>query len=104
MPHMYFLRYLYVCVAVACLWNVTNAQSQAFFFDDRTAFLGATERVRTIDFESVAPRKGFGKYAPDIGLQVSGIRFRTFGGAKFGSGTIYVPSADYIALNPGMKM
>ena len=105
MPHMYFLRSFYVCIALAFLLKAGVAQSPGiYFFDDKAAFRSATERARTIDFESVAPRKGFGKYAPNVGLNVDGISFRTLGGAKFGAGTIYVPSADYTALNPGMKM
>ncbi|PYS99636.1 MAG: hypothetical protein DMF63_11180 [Acidobacteria bacterium] len=105
MPHIYFLRSIYVCFALALLIKVGVAQSQAiYFFDDKAAFLSATDQTRTIDFESVAPRKGFGKYAPNVGLNIDGINFRTSGGLKFGSGTIYVPSADYTSLNPGTKM
>src|SRR5678816_2843332 len=103
MPHMYFLRSLYVCIVLVVLFESAGAQSQVVFFDDKSAFLSATDHPRLIDFESVAPRKGFGKYAPEVGLKIEGIGFRTSGGARFGSGTIYVPSADYTALNPGMK-
>jgi hypothetical protein len=104
MPHIHFFRSFCVFAALALTAATASGQSQGFFFDDRTAFTKASERVRTIDFESVAPAKGFGKYAPDVGLDVAGISFRTHGGARFGSGTIYVPSAHYIAGNPGLKM
>src|SRR5687767_3746348 len=104
MPHISFMRSFCVLTVLAFLCAAVNAQSQAFFFDDKAAFAKASERVRTINFESVAPAKGFGKYAPDVGLDVNGIRFRTYGGARFGSGTIYVPSAHYISGNPGLKM
>src|SRR5688572_14484 len=104
MPHMYLRRSFCVCIVLSFLCVAAAAQSPVFFFDDRAAFLKATDNARSIDFESVAPAKGFGKYAPDVGLNVAGISFRTSGGARFGSGTIYVPSAHYIALNPGMKM
>ncbi|HVF31176.1 MAG TPA: hypothetical protein VNA22_09400, partial [Pyrinomonadaceae bacterium] len=104
MPHMYLTGSLRVFILLAFLSAAAGAQSQVYFFDDRTAFEKASQRVRTIDFEAVAPAKGFGKYAPEVGLNVEGIRFKTSGGARFGSGTIYVPSHHYIALNPGLKM
>src|SRR5687767_9979708 len=104
MPHISFIRSFCVFFVLAFLCSASSAQSQAFFFDDKASFEKASQRARTIDFEAVAPAKGFGKYAPDVGLNVDGIRFRTSGGARFGSGTIYVPSAHYIALNPGLKM
>ena len=99
-----FLRSFCALLIVVFLSASASAQSQGFFFDDRTAFEKASERVRTIDFESAAPDRGFGKYAPDVGLSLEGIDFRTSGGARFGSGTIFLPSRDYTALNPGMKM
>src|SRR5687768_6504801 len=104
MPHINLTRSLYVFIALAFVCATASAQSSGFFFDDRASFAKASERVRTIDFEAVAPAKGFGKYAPAVGLDVNGISFRTHGGARFGSGTIYVPSAHYMAGNPGLKM
>lgn len=104
MPHMCVSRSILVFAFLGFLSHTSIAQSQAQFFTDRTAFAKASERVRTMDFESVAPAKGFGKYAPDVGLDADGIRFRTSGGAKFGSGMIYVPSGHYTVLNPGLKM
>src|SRR5687768_13610940 len=103
MPHISFMRSFCVLTVLAFVCLAAEAQSPAFFFDDKASFRTASKGVRTIDFESVAPAKGFGKYAPDVGLEVAGISFRTYGGARFGSGTIYVPSAHYIALNPGLK-
>src|SRR5687768_10034610 len=101
---MHFIRSFCFCTVLVFLSFAVHAQSQAFFFDDSTMFEKASQSVRTINFEAVAPAKGFGKYAPDVGLSVGGISFRTHGGARFGSGTIYVPSAHYIAGNPGLKM
>ena len=101
---MYLTIPLRLIILFAFLSGAADAQSEAFLFDDKAAFQTASDRVRTINFESVAPAKGFGKYPPDVGLKVEGINFRTYGGARFGSGTIYVPSAHYIALNPGLKM
>src|SRR5688500_3626852 len=104
-PHiMYFIRPFCVFVVFAFLCPIAGAQSRSVFFDDRAVFKTASERVRTINFEEIAPSKGFGKYPPAVGLTVDGISFRTIGGARFGSGTIYVPSAHYIAGNPGLKM
>ena len=104
MSHNYFFRFCCVFLTFVFLSASATAQSQGYFFDDKRSFEKAVDRMRTIDFESVAPAKGFGKYAPHIGLRVEGIEFRTTGGAKFGSGTIFVPSGAYTALNPGMKM
>ena len=104
MPHTHFLRCFCVFTVLAFASVSAIAQSRGFFFEDKQTFEKASASVRTIDFESVAPAKGFGKYAPNVGLNVNGIAFRTFGGARFGSGTIYIPSAHYIALNPGLKM
>ena len=104
MPHIYRTRPLYFFIAFAFFCATATAQSTAFFFDDKASFAKASEGARTIDFEAVAPAKGFGKYAPAVGLDVNGISFRTHGGARFGSGTIYVPSAHYMAGNPGLKM
>ncbi|HUR99188.1 MAG TPA: hypothetical protein VMZ26_14065 [Pyrinomonadaceae bacterium] len=104
MSHMYFIKSVWIFIALTLLCSASAAQSTGVFFDDKAAFEKAVELRRTIDFESIAPRKGFGKYAPDVGLNAEGITFRTMGGAKFGSGTIYVPSADYTALNPGLTM
>ncbi|HEX6176506.1 MAG TPA: hypothetical protein VF089_21065, partial [Candidatus Binatia bacterium] len=56
--------------------------------------------ISTIDFGSVAPRKGFGMYRPPAGLTTGGITFRAAGGARFGPGIIYVPSVHYMGTNP----
>ena len=104
MPHIHLTRSLCVFTILVFVSTAAIAQSDAFFFDDKASFSKASERVRTVDFERVAPAKGFGKYGPDTGLNVDGIRFQTAGGGRFGPGTIYVPSAHYTALNPGMKM
>ncbi len=101
---MHSIRSFCFIVVLVFLPSIAHGQSQAFFFDDPAMFEKASQSVRTINFDSVAPAKGFGKYAPNVGLKVDGITFRTIGGARFGSGTIYVPSAHYIAGNPGLKM
>lgn len=102
MPHICFVRSFSVLFALTFL-SVTAA-AQIFVFDSRAAFDSASQNVRTIDFEDVAPAKGFGKYAPGTTLNIDGISFQTAGGARFGSGTIYIPSAHYISGNPGLKM
>ena len=104
MPHRILTRSFCACVALAFLSLSVAGQSQAYFFEDKSAFEQASDSNRKIDFESSAPAKGFGKYAPDVGVSIEGIAFKTSGGARFGSGTIYVPSAHYTALNPGLKM
>lgn len=104
MLQMSSVKSVCVFIVLGFLCLAANAQSAVYFFDDKPAFDRASERVRTIDFEDVAPAKGFGKYAPDVGLDAYGIRFRTHGGARFGSGTIYVPSLHYMSGNPGLKM
>ena len=102
---VYLTRSFLIFVASASFAAFLQAQeSRAYFFDDPAAFARASASVRTIDFEAHAPRRGFGKYPPDAGLRVAGIRFKTHGGGRFGAGTIYIPSRDYIALNPGLKM
>ena len=105
MPPKYFTTSITVLVALAFVFVNANAQQpQTYFFDDPTSFAKAASGVRTIDFEAVAPRRGFGKYPPAVGMNVAGIRFKTSGGGRFGAGTIFVPSRDYTALNPGYTM
>ena len=92
---------LVVAVAVALsLVPAGAAQSIVESFDSREAFHGAAERLSTIDFESVAPARGFGKYQPAEGLTAGGVTFRAAGGARFGAGLIYVLSTHYIGSNP----
>jgi hypothetical protein len=80
---------------------VTGTQSAIEHIDSRESFSAASTNVSTIDFGSVAPRRGFGMYRPPAGLTTNGINFRTAGGARFGSGIIYVPSLDYMGTtNP----
>ena len=64
---------------------VTVAQSAIEHFDSRESFDSASTNVSTIDFGSVAPRRGFGMYRPPAGLTTSGVTFRTTGGARFGA-------------------
>lgn len=79
----------------------TGAQSSIEAINSRESFNSASTNVSTIDFGSVAPRRGFGMYRPPAGLTTNGVTFRTAGGAKFGSGSIYVPSIEYMGTtNP----
>lgn len=79
----------------------TGAQSAIEHLDSRESFSSASTNVATIDFSSVAPRRGFGMYRPPAGLTTDGVTFRTAGGARFGSGIIYVPSLHYMGTtNP----
>ncbi|HYN84080.1 MAG TPA: hypothetical protein VER32_02430 [Pyrinomonadaceae bacterium] len=80
--------------------NAAGAQGGISAYTDRAAFAAATEGATTIDFGSVAPARGFGKYRPDEGLTTGGVTFRARGGARFGPGLIYVVSAHYGAGNP----
>ena len=78
-----------------------GAQSAIEHIDSRASFNAASTNASTIDFGSVAPRRGFGMYRPPEGLTTNGVTFRTAGGARFGSGIIYVPSLDYMGTtNP----
>jgi TolB protein len=98
-------RSLLVLIVMAFFATAFYAQeTRAYFFDDPAAFAKASANVSTIDFEAYAPKRGFGKYRPDTGMNVAGIGFKAYGGGRFGAGTIYVPSRDYIALNPGLTM
>jgi len=83
-----------------CLGLAARAQSDIVSFTDRDDFTAASAMLSTIDFESAAPAKGFGKYPAAVGLTISGASFRASGGAKFGPGMVYVPSAHYAALSP----
>ncbi len=76
------------------------AQPGVEHLDSREAFNAATSGLSTIDFGSVAPARGFGKYRPDEGLTAGGVTFRARGGARFGPGLIYVLSAHYGGSNP----
>jgi hypothetical protein len=80
--------------------SATLAQSRVEHLDTREAFNAASSGLSTIDFGSVAPRKGFGMYRPPLGLTTNGVTFRTTGGARFGPGIIYVASIDYMGTNP----
>jgi len=83
---------------------VTAAQSAIEHIDSRESFNSASTDVSTIDFSSVAPRRGFGTYRTSAGLTTNGVTFRTAGGERFGSGIIYVPSRDYMGTtNPLYK-
>lgn len=82
------------------LASATLAQSRVEHIESREAFNAASSGLSTIDFGSVAPRKGFGMYRPPAGLTTSGITFRAAGGARFGPGIIYVPSVHYMGTNP----
>ena len=80
---------------------VTESQSIIERIDNRESFNSASTNVSTIDFGSVAPRRGFGMYRPPAGLTTNGVTFRTAGGARFGAGIIYVLSLDYMGTtNP----
>ena len=74
----------------------SGAQSTIEYIDSRESFNPASTNVSTIDFGSVAPGRGFGMYRPPAGLTTNGVTFRTAGGARFGSGIIYVPSLHYM--------
>ena len=89
-----------IVLILLCLVPSSRAQTRLMRFDDRAAFTSASSRPVTINFESAAPAKGFGKYPAAEGLMANGASFRASGGAKFGPGMVYVPSAHYVALNP----
>ncbi|HEV3470019.1 MAG TPA: hypothetical protein VG148_11905 [Pyrinomonadaceae bacterium] len=91
---------LYVLVVSLALAPAGGAQAKIEAFDSREAFAGATARLVTVDFEAVAPARGFGKYQPGAGLAAGGAHFRATGGARFGAGVIYVLSPSYAAPNP----
>jgi hypothetical protein len=76
------------------------AQPGVEHLDSREALGAASSGLSTIDFGSVAPARGFGKYRPDEGLTAGGVTFRARGGARFGPGLIYVLSAHYGGGNP----
>ncbi|HEX5704502.1 MAG TPA: hypothetical protein VFX97_14980 [Pyrinomonadaceae bacterium] len=76
------------------------AQPGIEHLDSREAFNAASSGLSTIDFGSVAPAKGFGKYRPEEGLTTGGVTFRARGGARFGPGLIYVISTHYGSMNP----
>ena len=82
------------------LASATLAQSRLEHIVSREAFSAASSGLSTIDFGSVAPSRGFGMYRPPAGLTTNGVTFRTAGGARFGSGIIYVPSVHYMGTNP----
>src|SRR5918993_1002525 len=83
--------------------SATSAQSRVEHIESREAFSAASSGLSTIDFGSVAPRKGFGIYRPPAGLTTNGVTFRSTGGARFGSGIIYVPSLHYLGNNPAYQ-
>ncbi|HEV2765674.1 MAG TPA: hypothetical protein VGV38_22005, partial [Pyrinomonadaceae bacterium] len=89
-----------VLCAVLCLATFAAAQTGVEHLDTREALVAASERLSTIDFNSVAPARGFGKYRPEEGLAVGGVMFRAHGGARFGPGLIYVVSSHYGGSNP----
>ncbi|HKO61753.1 MAG TPA: hypothetical protein VJV03_11380 [Pyrinomonadaceae bacterium] len=93
------------CVFAFALTFATTAsgQSRLEHIDSREAFAAASSSVSTIDFGSVAPQKGFGMYRPPAGLTTNGVTFRSAGGARFGSGIIYVPSVHYLGTNPAYQ-
>jgi hypothetical protein len=76
------------------------AQTGVEHLDSREALDAASSGLSTIDFNSVAPARGFGRYRPAEGLTVGGVTFRASGGARFGPGQIYVVSAHYGGSNP----
>src|SRR5688500_1778633 len=80
--------------------SATLAQSPVEHIESREALNAASSGLSTIDFGSVAPARGFGMYRPPAGLTTNGVTFRSAGGARFGSGIIYVPSVDYMGTNP----
>src|SRR5688572_13836540 len=79
------------------LWSAAPVDSQSGFasFVDRADFNAVSSGLSTIDFESVAPAKGFGKYPANEGLTIERAGFRTSGGGKFGAGVILVLSRNY---------
>ncbi|HYP53525.1 MAG TPA: hypothetical protein VEQ42_08290, partial [Pyrinomonadaceae bacterium] len=86
--------------AALLLAPAAAAQPGVEHLDSREAFNAATSGLSTIDFDSVAPARGFGKYRAAEGLTAGGVTFRASGGARFGPGLIYVVSAHYGAMNP----
>jgi hypothetical protein len=89
-----------VLSAALLLSPAAAAQPGIEHLDSREAFNAASSGLSTIDFGSVAPARGFGKYRPDEGLSAGGVTFRASGGARFGPGLIYVLSAHYGGGNP----
>jgi hypothetical protein len=89
-----------VLSAALLLAPAAAAQEGVEHLDSREAFDAASSGLSTIDFGSVAPARGFGKYRPDEGLTTGGVTFRASGGARFGPGLIYVLSAHYGGSNP----
>lgn len=90
-----------VVLSVALLLTpAAAAQSGIEHLDSHEAFNAASSGLSTIDFGSVAPARGFGKYRPDEGLATGGVTFRASGGARFGPGLIYVISTHYGSMNP----
>jgi hypothetical protein len=88
-------------LALSCaLAPAGAAQTGVEAFYIREDFNATAASLSTIDFERVAPARGFGMYRPPEGLSVGGVSFRVSGGARFGPGNIYVPSPSYIAGNP----
>ena len=88
----------------AITFSSTNfAQSRVEHITSREAFNAAASGISTIDFGSIAPRRGFGMYRPPSGLTTDGVTFRVTGGARFGPGIIYAPSIDYMGTNPLYK-
>ena len=69
-------------------------------FDNREAFAAAAARLATVDFDAVAPARGFRMHRPPAALEVGGLAFSASGGARFGPGVVYVLSAHYASLNP----
>ncbi|HEX5708247.1 MAG TPA: hypothetical protein VFX96_13170 [Pyrinomonadaceae bacterium] len=96
------LKLLLNLVLVAPLAAVSTSYTQGALaaHADRAEFAAASEGTTTIDFDSVAPARGFGKYRPDEGLTAGGVTFRASGGARFGPGLIYVVSTHYGGGNP----
>ncbi|HEY5883784.1 MAG TPA: hypothetical protein VIT88_03815 [Pyrinomonadaceae bacterium] len=83
--------------------TTASAQSRVEHFDSREPFTAASSGLSTIDFGSVAPQRGFNMYRPPAGLTTNGVTFRSAGGARFGSGIIYVPSLHYLGPNPAYQ-
>ena len=91
-------------LTLLCFAFATNAQSDFASFVSRSDFDAVTSSISTIDFESVAPARGFGKHPVNEGLTVNRVGFRTTGGGRFGAGMILVLSEHYAVLNPMTNM
>ncbi len=89
-----------VLFAALLITPAVAAQPGIEHLASREAFNAASSGLSTIDFGSVAPAKGFGKYRPEEGLTTGGVTFRARGGARFGPGLIYVISTHYGSMNP----